>query len=54
MAISYLNEISVEFTKRKNGDEERAVNANICAKYDYREMKLDVLDYTWEMNRYLT
>lgn len=54
MSINYLNELSVEFTKRKNWDAERAVNANICAEYDYNEMWLDVLDYTWEMNRLLT
>lgn len=54
MAINYLNEIAVEFTKRKNGDEERAENANIVAQYDYSEMRLDVKDYIWEMNRLKT
>lgn len=54
VAINYINEISVEFTKRKNGDEEKSVNANICAEYDYGEMKLNVKDYIKEMNRLLT
>lgn len=54
MAINYLNEISVEFTKRKDWDEERARNANIVAQYDYNEMDLSVKDYTWEINRLLT
>lgn len=53
MAISYLNEIAVEFTKRKPWDEERAANANITAKYDYNEMNLSIKDYIWEINRFL-
>lgn len=53
MAINYLNEIAVEFTKRKPWDEERATNANIVAKYDYNEMNLSVKDYIWEINRLL-
>ena len=54
MSINYLNEIAVEFTKRKNWDEERAINMNTCAKYDYGEMRLSVLDYVWELNRLMT
>lgn len=54
LAINYLNEIAVEFTKRKNWDEEKAVNTNICAEYDYWEMNLDTKDYVWEINRLLT
>ena len=54
LAINYTNEISVQFTKRKNWDEERAINANIVAEYDYNEMWLDVKDYIWELNRLLT
>jgi hypothetical protein len=54
LAINYLNEIAVEFSKRKNWDEERAENANICAEFDYWEMDLDVKDYTWELNRLMT
>jgi hypothetical protein len=54
MAIYYLNEIQVQFTKRKNGDEERAHNANIVAQYDYTEMDLDVIDYSWVLNTFLT
>ena len=54
LGISYLNEISVEFTKRKPWDEERAVNSNIVAEYDYNEMDLSIKDYVWEINRLLT
>jgi hypothetical protein len=53
LAINYMNEIAVKFSKRKNWDEERAENANICAEYDYWEMNLDVKDYVWEINRLL-
>jgi len=54
LAINYQNEITVEFQKRKNGDEERAKNTNIIAEYDYWEMNLDVKDYVWEFNRLVT
>lgn len=54
LSINYLNEIAVEFTKRKNGDEEIAANANIVAEFDYSEMKLDIKDYIWEFNRLTT
>ena len=51
LAINYMNEIAVKFTKRKDWDEERASNANIIAQYDYNEMNLEVLDYVKEMHR---
>lgn len=54
MAINYLNEIQVEFTKRKEWDEEIATNTNIVAEFDYTEMWLDVKDYIWEFNRLST
>ena len=54
LSINYLNEIAIEFKKRKPWDEERATNANIIAKYDYNEMDLSVKDYIWEINRLLT
>lgn len=54
LSINYLNEIAIEFKKRKPWDEERAINANIIAKYDYNEMDLSVKDYIWEINRLLT
>jgi len=54
LAINYFNEITVEWLKRKNWDEERAENTNICSEYDYNEMWLDVKDYIWEENRLMT
>lgn len=53
MAIFYLNEIAVEFSKRKNGDEERAENANIVAEFDYNEMRLDVIDYVGALYKFM-
>ena len=54
MAINYLNEISVKFTKRKPWDEDRATNANIVAEYDYGEMNLSRKDFIKDMNKYFT
>lgn len=54
LAINWLNQVAVEFKKRKNGDEEMAANANIMAEFDYKEMRLPVKDFVWNENKFLT
>ena len=53
MSIYYQNKISVKWQWRNRFDREVAMNTNKVAKYDYKEMGVDVLDYKLQFDVFM-
>ncbi len=47
LAALYVNSLNVVFDGNDEGDEPTGENLNALAKYDYKVMQKDVLDYYW-------
>ena len=47
LAALYVNSMTVVFDGNDEGDDPTSENLNAVAKYDYKIMKKDVLDYYW-------
>lgn len=53
MSIFYQNRITVKWQWRNRFDREIAGNTNKVAKYDYKEMDIEVLDYELQFNVFM-
>jgi hypothetical protein len=47
LASLYLDQLTVSFDGRQEGDSEKAETLNSMAKFDYDEMGKDIFDYDW-------
>ena len=51
LALYYTDEIIVDFKPRRFGSEVQTKNLRSLAKFDYKEMRMNVVDYEVQYNR---